>query len=535
MEPIKFIHIADTHLGKRQYNLNERYIDYFHAFNWILDLSIKEEVDFLLISGDIFDKKNINPSVLSQLFYIIRDFKSMCKEILNRDIPLICIEGNHDNPIYTTHSWMSFLADLDLIILLSGNYNKDEKKVEFENYSFNTHRGGFYQIKDAYIYGLPYYGSFTSHLFPAIDEAIPKNDGFNILMMHFGIEGEDKLKPGIVVSTPLKNLHEKVDYMALGHYHKQYVYPKTDPWIYNPGSLEITDSTGFKPDFSHGAFLVDITGKKYYERNITPLIAENGNSDGSYIPNRKFFRVSDIDISSSQNFDKAIELILDKIKKHGVTLLESDTALAKNDLNCPIIILSIKGEIGYSRLDIDITKLRSEIKNKFNILDVRINFQNLFSKIDEIGISDDSMTIEEIEKEILAAIIEENQTLSPLKNELLNLMNDLKVSLLQNKPNYSILQEQISEWCMLNVDGYQKPRRISKIEKSEMKVKTEIIDFDKKTSKHKVTQEEIKEKIKRLKTSKSEIGKDDDLEFELFGEFDFDEHIDDGSDEEEEK
>ncbi|MHA1192331.1 MAG: metallophosphoesterase [Promethearchaeota archaeon] len=74
MEPIKFIHVSDLHLGKRQYNLTERYKDYFRAFQWILDLAISEKVDFLLVSGDLFDNKNVNPSVLSDVFYSIRDF-----------------------------------------------------------------------------------------------------------------------------------------------------------------------------------------------------------------------------------------------------------------------------------------------------------------------------------------------------------------------------------------------------------------------------------------------------------------------------
>ena len=122
MEPVKFIHVSDLHLGKRQYNLKERYRDYFRAFQWVLDFAIKEKVDFILISGDLFDNKNINPSVLSEVFYSIRDFKERSIKNLEREIPLICIEGNHDNPIYTTNSWMSFLADLNLIILLSGEY-----------------------------------------------------------------------------------------------------------------------------------------------------------------------------------------------------------------------------------------------------------------------------------------------------------------------------------------------------------------------------------------------------------------------------
>ncbi|KKK82044.1 hypothetical protein LCGC14_2807320, partial [marine sediment metagenome] len=123
----KFIHIADVHLGKRQYNNNERYQDYFRAFKWILEFAIQESVDFVLIAGDLFDNRKVSPEVLTEVFYIIRNFKTKSQEALNREIPLICIEGNHDTPIYSKQSWMTFLADLDLIILLSGEYDKIKK------------------------------------------------------------------------------------------------------------------------------------------------------------------------------------------------------------------------------------------------------------------------------------------------------------------------------------------------------------------------------------------------------------------------
>ena len=161
MAPTKFIHIADLHLGKRQYNNDERYKDYFRAFKWILNLAIREEVDFILIAGDMFDNRKVGPAVLTEVFYLIQNFKNESQEKLNRKIPLICIEGNHDNPIYSKRSWMTFLADLDLIILLSGNFDKNKRTIIFEPYDYGKHRGGMIQIKDFKIYGLPFYGSST--------------------------------------------------------------------------------------------------------------------------------------------------------------------------------------------------------------------------------------------------------------------------------------------------------------------------------------------------------------------------------------
>lgn len=453
MKPIKFIHVSDLHLGKRQYNLKERYNDYFKAFQWILDLAITEKIEFLLISGDLFDSKNINPSVLSDVFYSIRDFKERSSLELKRVIPMICIEGNHDNPIYKTNSWMSFLADLDLIVLLAGDYDKDKKQLTFQPYSTSNHRGGMIEIKDTVIYGLPYYGSFTKHMFPAIYQAVPKkSDKFNILMMHFGIEGQDKSKPGIELTPNLKKLHDKIDYLALGHYHKNYILEDQDQWIYNPGSLELNDLT----ELSHirGAFLAEISGTEYYQKDIKTLECDNGNKDVSKIPNREFFQIRSIDITGQNSFDKAIEYILKRLKQYGLPLRDQNKEINKSDLNCPIATFKIVGEIGFSRLEINLTKLREEIKKNFNILDIRVSSKDLFSALDLIEIEDDEMTIDLIEKFVFSALIDQNEKYKPLKPEILNLLRDLKEEMILSKPNYSKLKAQLIQWSESNIEDF---------------------------------------------------------------------------------
>jgi DNA repair exonuclease SbcCD nuclease subunit len=473
----------------------------------MLNFAFNEEVDFLLIAGDIFDHKNIGPSVLSELFHIIRNFKDKCFDKLNRDIPLICIEGNHDNPVYSEHSWMSFLADLDMIVLLAGEYNKESKTFRFDEYSDKTH---------ICIYGLPYFGSYTSQLFPAIKKAIPKSGSkFNILMMHFGIEGLDKTKPGVKITKSLELLNENINYLALGHYHRQYTWPPENPWIFNPGSLETNDLSELS--FTRGAFIAEISGKEYYQQQITSIQCDNGDIDPTFIPNRKFFSVSSIDLEKTDNFDKSIDLILDKLQKGGVPLHDSKPVLEKSDLNCPIVIFGIKGVIGYSRLEIDLNKLRNAIKKKFALLDVRIFTKELFSKIDQSQVGLDEMTIDEIEKEVIFSIIEEHSQFNPIKNEVVALMDDIKAQLAQRKPNYSELKEQMTEWCIANFDGFKRPSKIEvPIVEEELEEEREIL---------------AKKEDESLKGEKSDV----EREFNPFDDFnlDLDDYIDDGKEEEE--
>lgn len=471
MTSIKFLHIADVHLGKRQYNSQDRYEDYFRAFKWILDYSIEQKVDFILIAGDLFDSRKIGPAVLTKVFNILRNFKKKTQQILNTEIPIICIEGNHDNPIYSRQTWMTFLADLDLIILLSGTFNRNTKEVLFEPHDIKNHRGGMIKIKNINIYGLPFYGSSTSHLFPPIAEAIKiNNNTFNILMMHFGIEGEDPTKPGIDLSQHISTLKEKIDYLALGHYHKQYIRPSGDPWVFNPGSLEINDVQEVFKNYKRGVFLITCDGKNFKYKTIE---CEKGNSNEGLIPNRRFLSFSNIDISDSTSFEDVIDTVLDVLKKRGLPLKDSKFALEKEDLNCPIVLFSLKGEISYSRLEVNINKLRKEISEKFSVLDIRIFSPFLYSTLDDVIITEEKKSLKEIENEIFHLLVQENPQFKPISEEIVELMKTLKSDLLVGKPNYPAIKDMIKNMVMLNADVFKIPIKIR--EEGELQTESDVV------------------------------------------------------------
>lgn len=473
----KFLHIADVHLGKRQYNNNERYNDYFKAFKWILELAVQEAVDFILIAGDLFDNRNVSPYVLTEVFYIIRNFKIRSQETLNREIPLICIEGNHDNPIYSRQSWMTFLADLDLIILLSGEYDKYKKTISFEPYDPKTRRGGMIQIKNINIYGVSFYGSSTGYLFQPIIESIKEDPSkLNVLMMHFGVEGQDPSKPGIGLSESFKKLHSKVDYLALGHYHRLYQLPRNNPWVHNPGALEITDIREvfdyFDKDAKRGAFLVSSNEKSH---QIKALICENGATDPNLIPNRKFVKVRSMDFGETTSFDESIALVIDTIRKWGNPEKNTPMASEPNDLNCPILFFNIEGQINYSRLDVNINQLRNEILDKFALLDVRIFSPFLISSLDDIKVPQGKKTIDEIEFEVFTAMVKENSMFEHVNKEVVGLMRNLKIELLAGKPNYPALKNLIREWCLHNANEFNIPDNLPKSEPDEIPEVEEIV------------------------------------------------------------
>ena len=86
---MKFAHTGDLHIGKR---LHERsLLDEQQQVLWqILEILDKEQVDALVVSGDIYDKPT--PGVEA-----VRLFDEFVYEIEKRGIKLIAISGNHDS------------------------------------------------------------------------------------------------------------------------------------------------------------------------------------------------------------------------------------------------------------------------------------------------------------------------------------------------------------------------------------------------------------------------------------------------------
>jgi DNA repair protein SbcD/Mre11 len=66
---IRFIHTADIHLGKTYRTSageTERCDDFFRALDSIVSYAITEQVDFVLIAGDLFHTGQILPRTFAR-------------------------------------------------------------------------------------------------------------------------------------------------------------------------------------------------------------------------------------------------------------------------------------------------------------------------------------------------------------------------------------------------------------------------------------------------------------------------------------
>lgn len=87
---MKFLHLADLHLGKRV-NGFSMLEDQAHILRQILAILDDEQPDGVLIAGDVYDKSV--PSVEA-----VRLLDGFLTELRARGVPVLLISGNHDSP-----------------------------------------------------------------------------------------------------------------------------------------------------------------------------------------------------------------------------------------------------------------------------------------------------------------------------------------------------------------------------------------------------------------------------------------------------
>lgn len=87
---MKFLHLADLHLGKRV-NGFSMLEDQAHILRQILAILDDEQPDGVLIAGDVYDKSV--PSVEA-----VELLDSFLTELRARGVPVLLISGNHDSP-----------------------------------------------------------------------------------------------------------------------------------------------------------------------------------------------------------------------------------------------------------------------------------------------------------------------------------------------------------------------------------------------------------------------------------------------------
>lgn len=413
-----FIHIADTHLGYEQYGVHERFNDFSRAFWDIIDDAIERRVDFMVIAGDLFNKRAIDAMTL------IHAIEGL-KKLKDNNIPVIAIEGNHDRSYYRDGtSWLQFLCYQGYIAMLAPNM-QDGAPI-LAPWQADTMRGSHVDLIGGHlrVYGLPWQGSATTRsiegMVQALTDTRAEEDAagveYRLLMMHTGIEGEVARIQGLPSRGTFQPLRACVDYLALGHVHKPYEF---DGWIYNPGSTETCgaeesqwESRGYyyvTIDTDNPDSIIDITRKErvhhaeHLKSNRRPFVRYDLHVDGLDAPGAVYKRLEDY------------------CHREGVKYLNAERQ--------PVVQIHLVGTLSFDAGSLDSPLMEEMVRTAFEPLYVRIdnatNDQDYIPDDNEIDGRDRSAW-HTLERRIFEELVARDNRYLPAKEQWSTVLSDLK-------------------------------------------------------------------------------------------------------------
>ena len=369
---MKIVHCSDLHLGKRfsgnKDYVKKRYMDFFNAFATFIDKVEEIKPDVCLIAGDIFDKREINPDILSKTEYLFKKLKDNVKK------DIIAIEGNHDNSRILEESWLEYLQEQNILKVFY--YNKD---FEEKNYL---------KIDDINFYPVGYPGFMIDEALTKLSEKLNPQEK-NIVIVHTGISGSTNTLPGLVSTSILDLFKDKAIYIAGGHIHSFTTYPKEKPYFFVSGSLEFSNVQNEKSD-KKGFILFDTDTLNY--EFIELEHRKRIKKDFSYT------NFSNLEIEF-ENFVKELNLTGEEILVISVSLNNNDYINTENleniaekngALKTHILIKNILniGASEENNSDLSIDELEKNLINTWNISEIE-KFSKSFGRLKELFSNDD--------------------------------------------------------------------------------------------------------------------------------------------------
>ena len=365
---MKIVHCSDLHLGKRfsgnKDYVKKRYMDFFNAFAVFIDKVEEIKPDVCLIAGDIFDKREINPDILSKTEYLFKRLKNNVKK------EIIAIEGNHDNSRILEESWLEYLQEQNILKVFYYNRDFDEKN--------------YLKIDDINFYPVGYPGFMIDEALTKLSEKLNPQEK-NIVIVHTGISGSINTLPGLVSTSILDLFKDKAIYIAGGHIHSFTTYPKEKPYFFVSGSLEFSNVQNEKSD-KKGFILFDTDTLNY--EFIELEHRKRIKKDFSYT-----------NFSNLENFVKELNLTGEEILVISVSLNNNDYINTENleniakkngALKTHILIKNILN-IGASQennSDLSINELEKNLINTWNISEIE-KFSKNFGRLKELFSNDD--------------------------------------------------------------------------------------------------------------------------------------------------
>ncbi|HJR16275.1 MAG TPA: metallophosphoesterase [Gemmatimonadales bacterium] len=256
---MKLAHIADSHLGIRQYHrqtssgINQREADVAQAFRAAIDEVIDTRPDAVVFAGDLFHSVRPTNAAIVFAFRQIQRLREALPEA-----PIVMIAGNHDTPrSVETGSILRLFEELGVDVAA-----EEARRL-------------VYSRLDLSVLAVPH------QVMRAAERPLLQPEGperHRLLVLHTEVEGEYPISRGAAeyggAVVNRADLHlDEWSYVALGHYHTQH---QVDRRAWYAGSLEYVGPNlwgELADDTAHGShgkgwLLVDMDTGRAERRNI---------------------------------------------------------------------------------------------------------------------------------------------------------------------------------------------------------------------------------------------------------------------------
>ena len=293
-------------------------------------------------------------------------------------------------------SWMEWLCQRGFITLLRPSYQ--DGALALPEWDRETRTGARITLAGVEFCGLGYLGARTEPALAQLPGLLTDHPTTRVLILHAGV-GNEGPDIGRIPSSAVEALKESVDYLALGHVHHRY---ERDGWAFNPGAPENWD-----------------LGECDQEKGFYVVTVESGRCSVTYEGSRRRPAVLlRVDVSGTDTAEQASERVLRET---------SDRSPGSKAL-CRLIV---KGDTTYAPSDVDLSAIREAMTERDDWLYIEPDNQiNQGALILEGGLLSGSR--QQIEREVLARMVERDGTLGRLRERALDAVFELKELALNN-------------------------------------------------------------------------------------------------------
>ncbi|MAP81083.1 MAG: exonuclease sbcCD subunit D [Aequorivita sp.] len=229
---MKILHTSDWHIGKQllKYDLSE---DLSLFFDWLINYIKSQNIDVLLVSGDIFDQANPSQAAYKQYYDLL-------KKLINLDCKIILTGGNHDSAA-VLNAPAQLLKTFDISVIGGATNNLSEMFIPVKKGNSQVVVAAIPFLKDrdirksvageTYATKIEQIKSGLRTYFANVNTHYNKNYANRafILMGHLYVQGseisesERDIQIGNQAGVEATMFNRVPHYVALGHIHKPQV------------------------------------------------------------------------------------------------------------------------------------------------------------------------------------------------------------------------------------------------------------------------------------------------------------------------